>query len=118
MEVNKVVQVMEMKKIGEITAVTILTRVDANTAKEVEKAMSELLNGDSKKVICDFSLNEYISSVGLRVFLGFLKTMKKKSGSIVLCSIRPNVREVFNMAGFTPLFTITETIDEAIKQLT
>lgn len=37
--------------------------------------------------------------------------------SIILCSLQSHVSEVFGMAGFTPLFTITDTVDEAIKQL-
>lgn len=108
---------MKTHKVGEIAVVTVLSRVDANSAKEVEKGMSELLNGGAKKIICDFSGNEYISSAGLRVFLSVLKTMKKTNGSIVLCSLRPHVREVFDMAGFTPLFTMSDSVDEAIKQL-
>ncbi|SMD05288.1 STAS domain-containing protein [Sporomusa malonica] len=108
---------MEVNKVGEITVVTILTRVDANSAKAVETKMSELLSGGTKKIVCNFSQNEYISSAGLRVFLSVLKTMRKSGGSIALCSLRPQVSEVFDMAGFIPLFTICDTADEAIQQL-
>ena len=108
---------MEVNKVGDIAVVSILTRVDANSAKEVEKSMAELLIDGAKKVICDFSKNEYISSAGLRVFLAVLKTMKKNNGSIILCSLQPQVHEIFGMAGFTPLFAISDTVDEAIQQL-
>lgn len=106
---------MEIKKVGEVDIPIIIARVDAHTAKEVEVKLTELVAGGAKKIVCDFSENQYISSAGLRVFLQLLKSLQKTGGKLALCSLSPYVKEVFEMAGFNQLFQIYDTQEEAIK---
>ncbi|MBP2627128.1 MAG: putative anti-sigma factor antagonist [Firmicutes bacterium] len=108
---------MEIKTVGEIKIPVIIARVDASNAKGVEANLSELINSGTKKIICNFSQNEYISSAGLRVFLTILKALQRSGGKIVLCGLNPYVREVFDMAGFSQLFKIFENEEEAIKNM-
>ena len=105
---------MDIKTSGEVKIAVIPARVDANSAKDVEVALNEIVGGGARKVVCDFSGNDYISSAGLRVFLSVLKQMQKNGGSIVLCQLKPYVREVFDMAGFSQLFQIYVTEQDAI----
>jgi anti-sigma B factor antagonist len=58
---------------------------------------------------------EYISSSGLRVFLAQLKKVRKQQGDIKLACMKPYIKEVFDIAGFTQLFNIFENEDNAIK---
>ena len=108
---------MEIKTVGEIKIPVIIARVDASNAKGVETQLAELISSGTKKMICNFSQNEYISSAGLRVFLTILKTLQRSGGKIVLCAFHTYVREVFDMAGFSQLFKIFETEEEAIKEM-
>lgn len=105
---------MQVKTVGEVKIITILPKVDASNAKTVETELAELVNGGAKRLVCDFSQNEYISSAGLRVFLATLKMLKKADGVIVLCAMQPYVLEVFDMSGFTQLFKIYDTEEEAL----
>ena len=106
---------MEIKTILDAKIVMIIPRVDASNAKTVEKELADLVNGGAKKIVCNFSQNEYISSAGLRVFLSTLKMTKKLGGQIVLCGLQSYVQEVFDMAGFSQLFTIYSGEEEAVK---
>jgi anti-anti-sigma factor len=108
---------MENKTIGAVKVITILPRVDASNAKIVETELTEVVNSGTKKIVCNFSQNEYISSAGLRVFLSTLKMLKKADGAIVLCAMQPYVREVFDMAGFTQIFKIYDAEEEAISAI-
>jgi len=108
---------MDVKSVGDVKIPVIIPRVDAHTAKEVEANLNDLVNGGNKRIVCDFSQNDYISSAGLRVFLQMLKIMQKSGGKIALCSLKPQVKEVFDMAGFSQLFRIFDTEEEAIKEL-
>lgn len=108
---------MEEKTVSEVKIVMIIPRVDAASAKTVETQLTEVINGGTKKLVCNFAQNEYISSAGLRVFLSTLKLMKKAGGNIVLCSMQQYVQEVFDMAGFTQLFTICATEEQAVEEL-
>lgn len=106
---------MEIKTVSDAKIIMIIQRVDASNAKTVETELTELVNGGAKKIICNFSENEYISSAGLRVFLSTLKMMKKIGGQIVLCGLQSYVQEVFDMAGFSQLFQIFGTEEEAVR---
>ncbi|TWH45572.1 STAS domain-containing protein [Sporomusa sp. KB1] len=108
---------MDIRSAGDVKIPVIIPRVDAHTAKEVEAKLNDLVNGGSKRIVCDFSQNDYISSAGLRVFLQMLKIMQKSGGKIVLCSLKPQVKEVFDMAGFSQLFRIFDTEEDAVKEL-
>ena len=108
---------MEIKTVLDAKIIRIIPRVDASNAKVVEAELTELVNGGTKKIVCNFSENEYISSAGLRVFLSTLKMLKKSGGQIVLCAMQPYVQEVFDMGGFSQLFAIYSSEEEAIKEI-
>ena len=108
---------MEIKTVGAAKVALVPARVDANSAKDVEAELNEIVQGGAKKLVCNFSGNDYISSAGLRVFLSLLKQMQKNGGKVVLCQMKPYVREVFDMAGFSQLFQIYSTEDEAVTNV-
>jgi anti-sigma B factor antagonist len=99
------------KKSGEVNILNIGGRLDAYSAAEAEKKLDELIGAGRVRIILNLQGLEYISSSGLRVFLSQLKKVRKQQGDIKLCCMKPNIREVFDIAGFTQLFNIAE--DEA-----
>jgi len=105
---------MDVRNVNDVKIVNVLPRVDAYNAKEMEDGLGELLTGGAKKLICNFVNNEYISSAGLRVFLAVLKSMKNSGGEIVLCSLQQSVQNIFDISGFSRLFKIFNTVDEAL----
>ena len=109
--------IMQLRTEGDVHIVTVLPRIDANNAKDMDAKLQDVMRGGAKKIICSFTANEYVSSAGLRVFLAALKAMNKTGGRIVLCSLKPYVQEVFEMAGFSQLFAIFATEDEAVQNI-
>lgn len=105
---------MEVETVGEVTLVTLPARVDTTSAGEVEAEIRGLLDDGARKLVADFSANEYVSSAGLRVFLSVLKSLEKEGGKIVLCSMQPFVADVFEISGFSGLFTIVASREEAV----
>ena len=59
-------------------------RLDTAAAVQTEKEMQVLYNCDGRDIVLDCDKLEYISSSGLRLFLGLLKVAKPK-GSRVIC---------------------------------
>jgi anti-anti-sigma factor len=57
----------------------------------------------------DFGGVSYISSAGLRVLLVAAKRLRAGRGTLVLCALGDPVRQVFDLAGFLPLFTVEAT---------
>ena len=78
--------------------------LDTAAAAETEKAMMPLNNVEGKDIIIDCTNLAYISSAGLRIFLGILQNTKEKGGHVYIKNINDNVRTVFAITGFSNIF--------------
>lgn len=78
--------------------------LDTAAAAETEKAMMPLNNVEGKDIIIDCTSLAYISSAGLRIFLGILQNTKEKGGNVYIKNINDNVRAVFAITGFSNIF--------------
>jgi len=108
---------MEVRTSGGVKVATIMPRFDAYTSKEVEATLSNLIQSGANRLLCDFSGTEYIASAGLRVLLSAAKSLQRSKGQMAICSLKPYVYEVFETAGFTQIFKIYASEEEAIKNL-
>jgi anti-sigma B factor antagonist len=109
-------EINEERKAG-LVIVGLSGKLDATTAKTFEeKILAEIDSGDRRFVI-DLSQLEYVSSSGLRVFLVAAKRLHSTDGKIVLCSLKEHVRQVFDLAGFSSIFSIYGSRDDAVKAL-
>jgi len=106
---------MGIRAVGEVKVAVMGSRFDSCAAKEIETTLMKLIEAGSKKILCDFSQTEYISSAGLRVLLLVAKKLQKIAGEVILCSLKPYVSEVFETAGFTQIFKICSSEEEALK---
>ncbi len=78
--------------------------LDTSTAAETEQAMSPLNDVEGKDIIIDCTDLEYISSAGLRIFLGILQNAEDKNGHVYIKGINDNVRSIFKITGFNNIF--------------
>jgi anti-sigma B factor antagonist len=101
--------------IDDIPIVSVCGRIDATSSRDLENALNSLIDKNNTKIVLDLGGVEYISSVGLRVILGALKKVKPMKGDLRLADLQPFVREVFEITGFTKLFTIYLNQAEAIN---
>ncbi len=99
----------------EYTLVSVEGRVDTTNALEFEKPLTEVINGGCKKLILDCSGLNYISSSGLRIFLVVQKKMKALNGHFILCCLQPSIREIFDISGFSSIFSMHPDKDSAIS---
>jgi anti-anti-sigma factor len=99
----------------DVTVVALAGRFDAQSAGDAEDTLKAALEADAKKILVDMNEVEYISSAGLRVLLSTAKKLAGVSGKLVLCGLKPYVREVFEVAGFTTIFMILPDVDEGVK---
>ncbi len=110
---------MEIKKknVGNTAVIELTGRLDSNTSRELDQELAELFDKNQKDILIDLSRLEYISSAGLRVLLVGLKKINKKKGRLALCSMNEFVKEIFDIAGFTPLFNIYSSQNEAVETI-
>lgn len=79
-------------------------RLDTTTAPMLEGELKDSLNGITGLKF-DLEKLDYISSAGLRVLLSSQKTMNKQ-GSMVITNASAEVKEIFDVTGFSDILTI------------
>ena len=90
---------------GNATILVPLSRVDSATAKAFEARVIAAVGAGAARVVIDFSRLDYISSAGLRVVLVGAK-MTRAPRKFALCGMKPQIREVFDVSGFSKILSI------------
>ena len=93
---------------GGIVTALLEGRLDTPASLEVApqfEALQEFANGT---IILDCSKMAYISSSGLRLFLGLRKAASAKGGEVIVKQMSSEIRQVFVMTGFLNLFKIDD----------
>ena len=80
--------------------------MDALSLRELEGDINELQLNLGDWVVVDCKGMTYICSSGLRVFLTLNKNIVAKGGKLVIRNLKPLVKGVFDMSGFSQIFNI------------
>jgi anti-sigma B factor antagonist len=91
-------------KKGDAVTLFVEGSINTQTSEAFQQAMEGALK-DNKNLIVDLAKTDYISSSGLRVFLWAQNEIEGK-GSMVLKHVSPEVKEVFDMTGFSSILTL------------
>ena len=103
--------------VNDVAVISLKGRLNVTTTAELEKIFDALLSEGRTKILVECRELEYISSAGLRVLLTAAQQFKKISGEIALSSLSQNVKQVFEISGFTSIFKIYSSQDEAVKSM-
>ncbi len=95
----------ELQQDEQKLVVTLIGRLDAQSAPELEEAMEKSLDGITD-VVFDMTDLDYISSAGLRILLAAYKLMEKRGGSMKLTNVSEEVVAILKMSGFIAIFEI------------
>jgi len=105
------------RRTADIVTLSLSGKLDTTTAKTFEEKILAKIESGDRRFIIDLARLDYISSSGLRVFVFAAKRLANENGKIVLCSLKDPVREVFDIAGFSSIFPVYGSHDEAIRSL-
>jgi len=88
------------------TIITVKGRLDTVNAPDFEKTIAPIIAGNMKDVVINCAELDYIASSGLRQFLTLQKTANTKQGKLTLKNMKDEIKEIFDMTGFTALFGV------------
>lgn len=100
---------------GDVCVVGITGSIDALTADQLVGVLAEQLRAGQTRIVADFTAVEYTSSAGLRVLLTTLKDARQRGGDLRLAMIRPNVRQVLELSGFTSIIKCFGEVPLAVQ---
>lgn len=107
---------MQETKTGNALVITFKGRLDSVTSPPTQDRLLALVERGESRLVLDLAQLDYVSSAGLRVFMLVAKKLKSLNGRVVLCGLQEPIREIFDIAGFSSLFPVTNTREEALQQ--
>jgi len=87
------------------------------SVNELTRIFDEWLGKGRLNFIVDMNNLQYISSAGLRCFFEAVTKINNLKGKMLLCGMQSEVRQVFDVSGFTSFFSICGTLQNALKQI-
>ena len=81
-------------------------RIDTSNAAQFQQDMTPLMEGENPDIDIDCTDMSYTSSQGLRIFLMLQKSVMARGGKMVMRNMNPQVKEVFDITGFSNIITI------------
>ncbi len=81
-------------------------RIDTSNAEQFQQDVAPLMEGENPDIDVDCTDMSYTSSQGLRIFLMLQKSVMARKGKMVMRNMNPQVKEVFDITGFSNIITI------------
>lgn len=100
---------------GDVTIVAIAGSLDSLTSPQAQQALDAVVAQGARKIAVDCRALDYISSAGLRVLLGLAKQLGAKGGALRTFGLNQSVNEVFEISGFSTIFTVLPGEQEALE---
>lgn len=89
--------------------------LNAHTAKHFEDVLQKLVDENRLLIVINCHKLDYIASAGLGVIMGFIDMVRENSGDIRLCAMNSTVKSIFEVLGFTELYSIFDNEEKAIR---
>jgi anti-sigma B factor antagonist/stage II sporulation protein AA (anti-sigma F factor antagonist) len=88
------------------TLVVLKGRIDTSNADQFQQEVAPLMEGENPDIDIDCKDMTFTSSQGLRIFLMLQKSVNARKGNMVMRNMNPQVKEVFDITGFSNIITI------------
>lgn len=105
---------IDEEKVEDVVVLKLEGLVDSGTSQLMEGRLNDVISGGNVKIVVDLDLVDYISSAGWGIFVGEIKGVREGNGDIKLASMRPDVREVFDLLEFNTLLTPYDSRRDAL----
>ena len=102
------------ERAGEVLVLSPVGRLDSGNASSFESVVMDHVSGGERRMIVDFGRLDFISSSGMRVLLLAAKALKAQQGTLVLCSMKDHIEEVFQISGFSQIIPIKDSREAAL----
>ena len=97
---------VKINKVDNKFDVILTGRLDTTTADQFQKDIEIVMEGENPDITLDCKDMEYTSSQGLRMFLMLQKSVNARGGKLVMKDMKPQVKEVFDITGFSNIIKI------------
>jgi len=89
--------------------------INAHTVRHFESALEAIIKEGCYNILLQCSDLAYISSAGLGAIMGQIEVVRENGGDIMLSNLQENVFAIFDTLGFTQLYKVFNSEQEAIQ---
>jgi anti-sigma B factor antagonist len=103
-----------------VDVLTISDRIDVVDSAVLKDELDKLFNEGHYRILLDLAGLRYINSAGLRVLVSARKRAQEQRlkssehGDVRIVNLPPSIRQVFDLVGFTGLFSIYDDMVDAV----
>ena len=105
---------IEVRDAGYVAVVLPAGFINAHTVRDFECALERLVTERRYTILLNCKDLSYISSAGLGAIMGLIETVRENGGDILLSNLQENVYAIFDTLGFTQLYRVFPSEDEAL----
>jgi stage II sporulation protein AA (anti-sigma F factor antagonist) len=107
---------LEVKQ--DVLCIRLVGELDHHTAEQLRTKVTTILeNNHIQHIILNLEELAFMDSSGLGVILGRYKYIRAKGGEMVVCSISPAVKRLFEMSGLFKIIRLEENEAHALQTL-
>lgn len=103
------------KSIDGVCVVVLDGRIDSSNASGLTENLNKIIAERSPNLLLDLADLAYLTSAGFRAMLIAGDEAEQRGGSLALCNVNEDVRELFEMGGMLEVFQIHDSVDNALK---
>jgi anti-sigma B factor antagonist len=100
--------------VDERTIVEVAGEIDVYTAPTLRERLTTLVDEGRTDLVVDLTQVRFMDSTGLGLLVGVLKRVRGLDGRLQLVIDSERLMKVFRITALTQVFTIRETLDEAL----
>ncbi|MGY3716386.1 anti-sigma F factor antagonist [Sutcliffiella cohnii] len=101
-----------------VLCIRLAGELDHHTAEELRERATEVIENHSiTNIVLNLEQLAFMDSSGLGVILGRYKQIKSTGGEMVVCSISPAVKRLFEMSGLFKIIRLEESELNALQKL-
>lgn len=99
-----------------ITIVRASGDIDLSNSSLLRKEFAKLLKENKPLILVDLSEVAYMDSSGLATLVEAMQNVKKANGTFILCGVKNNVKNMFEIARLNEIFPINDDIPSALER--
>ncbi len=106
---------VQLEKVDNYILATLSGELILGCTREIKEKVKEYADTHRNyHLVVDLSGVTFIDSSGLGILIAWFKMANQQQGKVAFCNLTAQVRKIIGFAKLDKIFTITDTLEEAI----
>jgi anti-sigma B factor antagonist len=110
-------QIGEESLAGDLIIIKLQGEVDLYAAPELKQHVNGAIEHGKTKLVLDLTDATFIDSTTLGILVSGMKRLRPRGGMLAVLCPDPTMARIFDITGLNRMFSVHETLDEALAAL-